>query len=139
MPALRVLGTKATFYNCIIDGGQVALYDQKGLHYYKACTIKGTVDFIFGFARSLYKECNIISVNKEIVATPKELQSGKTSVDAPNDSGFSFKNCTIKGEGQKVYLGRVLEGSRAVYSYTEMGNEVVPVILDRGNINSPKR
>jgi pectinesterase len=64
-PSLRVLGTKATFYNCTIDGGQVALYDQKGLHYYKACTIKGTVDFIFGFARSLYEECNIISVNKE--------------------------------------------------------------------------
>ena len=59
------------------------MYDQKGLHYYKACNIKGIVDFIFGFARSLYEECNIISVNKEIVATPKELQSGKTSVDAP--------------------------------------------------------
>ena len=91
------------------------MYDQKGSHYYKACNIKGIVDFIFGFARSLYEKCNIISMNKEIVATPKELQSGKTSVDDPNESGFSFKNYTIKGEAEKVYLGRVLEGSRTVY------------------------
>ena len=36
-PALRVMGTKATFYNCTIEGGQGALYDQTGLHYFKAC------------------------------------------------------------------------------------------------------
>nr|XP_034594615.1 pectinesterase QRT1-like [Setaria viridis] len=42
-PALRVQGTKATFYNATVIGGQVALYDQKGLHYFKNCTIKGAV------------------------------------------------------------------------------------------------
>ena len=26
-PALRVMGTKATFYNCTIEGSQGALYD----------------------------------------------------------------------------------------------------------------
>ncbi|KAK8463425.1 hypothetical protein SEVIR_1G363666v4 [Setaria viridis] len=36
-PALRVLGAKATFYNCAVDAGQGALYDQMGLHYFKAC------------------------------------------------------------------------------------------------------
>ncbi|OEL18719.1 putative pectinesterase 63 [Dichanthelium oligosanthes] len=138
-PALRVMGTKAAFYNCTIIGGQVALYDQKGLHYFKDCVIKGTIDFIFGFARSLYEACSIVSINKDIVPKPAEPQASKTTVAAAGaESGFSFKNCTIKGEGQKIYLGRVLEGSRAVYSYTEMGMEVVPIILDRGNINYPK-
>ncbi|RLM61967.1 putative pectinesterase 63 [Panicum miliaceum] len=30
--------------NCTIDGGQGALYDQNGLHYFKACIIRGTID-----------------------------------------------------------------------------------------------
>jgi pectinesterase len=45
-PALRVMGTKATFYNCTIEGGLGALYDQTCLHYFKTCAIKGTIDFI---------------------------------------------------------------------------------------------
>ncbi|KAE8784326.1 putative pectinesterase 53 [Hordeum vulgare] len=54
--ALRLFGTKAAFYNCTIDGGQDTLYDHKGLHYFKNCIIRGSVDFIFGFGRSLYTE-----------------------------------------------------------------------------------
>ncbi|KAL5667044.1 hypothetical protein ACJX0J_019265, partial [Zea mays] len=69
-PALRVMGTKATFYNCTIEGGQGALYDQTCLHYFKACAIKGTIDYIFGSAKSFYEECKIVSVLKEVVALP---------------------------------------------------------------------
>jgi pectinesterase len=52
--ALRVFGSKVAMYNCTIDGGQDTLYDHKGLHYFKNCLIRGSVDFIFGFGRSLY-------------------------------------------------------------------------------------
>lgn len=53
-----MFGTKAAFYNCTIDGGQDTLYDHKGLHYFKNCIIRGSVDFIFGFGRSLYTVIN---------------------------------------------------------------------------------
>lgn len=137
-PALRVLGTKATFYNCTIDGGQGALYDQVGLHYYKSSTIRGTVDFIFGSARSLYEDCRIISVNKDdAVTVPIAPQAPTTpiSLAAPGESGFSFKTCTVEGEGQHIYLGRV--DSPFVYSYSKIDKEIVPIISGLDSVQRP--
>ncbi|TVU28311.1 hypothetical protein EJB05_19824, partial [Eragrostis curvula] len=140
--ALRVSGTKATFYNSTIDGGQGALYDQKGLHYFKSCTIKGTVDFIFGLAKSLYEDCNIVSVNKDITAVstapPQQPLAGKPVKVAGGESGFSFKNCTINGDGQQIYLGRVSGGSPVVYSFSEIGKEIVPISWARRKIQKPE-
>ncbi|KAF0896420.1 hypothetical protein E2562_024294 [Oryza meyeriana var. granulata] len=134
--ALRLFGTKASLYNCTIDGGQDTLYDHKGLHYFKDCMIKGSVDFIFGFGRSFYEGCTIVSVVKEVAVLTAQ-QRTKT-IEGAIESGFSFKNCTIKGEGQ-IYLGRAWgDSSRVIYSYTEMGKEVVPVGWDGWNIAKPE-
>lgn len=61
--ALRISGTKAAFYNCSFVGSQDTLYDHKGLHYFNNCFIQGSVDFIFGYGRSLYEvgsfECGL--------------------------------------------------------------------------------
>ncbi|KAL5204509.1 hypothetical protein ABZP36_009380 [Zizania latifolia] len=134
--ALRVFGTKAALYNCTIDGGQDTLYDHKGLHYFKDCVIKGSVDFIFGFGRSLYEGCTIVSVVKEVAVLTAQ-QRTKT-IEGAIESGFSFKNCSIKGEGQ-IYLGRAWgDSSRVIYAFTEMGKEVVPVGWDGWNIAKPE-
>uniref|UniRef100_A0A804U812 Pectinesterase n=1 Tax=Zea mays TaxID=4577 RepID=A0A804U812_MAIZE len=140
-PALRVLGTKATFYNCTIEGGQGALYDQMGLHYFKSCTIRGTIDFIFGSAKSFYEDCTIVSVNnmEEIMTLPVappqlDIHDNPIKV-APGKGGFSFKTCTITGEGQQIFLGRM--GTPSIYSYTQIAKEVVPIIYDKGNIFMP--
>ncbi|NP_001131452.1 Pectinesterase QRT1-like precursor [Zea mays] len=140
-PALRVLGTKATFYNCTIEGGQGALYDQMGLHYFKSCTIRGTIDFIFGSAKSFYEDCAIVSVNnmEEIMTLPVappqlDIHDNPIKV-APGKGGFSFKTCTITGEGQQIFLGRM--GTPSIYSYTQIAKEVVPIIYDKGNIFMP--
>ncbi|KAG8090318.1 hypothetical protein GUJ93_ZPchr0011g27442 [Zizania palustris] len=134
--ALRVFGTKAALYNCTIVGGQDTLYDHKGLHYFKDCVIKGSVDFIFGFGRSLYEGCTIVSVVKEVAVLTAQ-QRTKT-IEGAIESGFSFKNCTIKGEGQ-IYLGRAWgDSSRVIYAFTEMGKEVVPVGWDGWNIAKPE-
>lgn len=53
--ALRISGTKAAFYNCSFYGSQDTLYDHTGLHYFNNCFIQGSVDFIFGYGRSLYE------------------------------------------------------------------------------------
>jgi pectinesterase len=135
-PALRLLGTKAIIYNCTIDGGQGALYDQNGLHYFKSSIIKGTLDFIFGSAKSFYEDCNIVSVNKEITALPMApLQQQKRNNPikvAPGGSGFSFKTCTFKGDGTYIYLGRV--GTPFVFSYTQIDKQLIPLISNEGRV-----
>ncbi|XP_052136048.1 putative pectinesterase 63 [Oryza glaberrima] len=134
--ALRLFGTKAAIYNCTIDGGQDTLYDHKGLHYIKDCLIMGSVDFIFGFGRSYYEGCTIVSVTKEVSVLTAQQRS--KTIEGALESGFSFKNCSIKGEGQ-IYLGRAWgESSRVVYAYTDMSKEVVPVGWDGWNIAKPE-
>uniref|UniRef100_A0A0E0MI76 Pectinesterase n=1 Tax=Oryza punctata TaxID=4537 RepID=A0A0E0MI76_ORYPU len=134
--ALRLFGTKAAIYNCTIDGGQDTLYDHKGLHYIKDSLIKGSVDFIFGFGRSFYEGCTIVSVTKEVSVLTAQ-QRTKT-IEGAIESGFSFKNCSIKGQGQ-IYLGRAWgDSSRVVYAYTDMSKEVVPIGWDGWNIAKPE-
>ncbi|XP_058776367.1 probable pectinesterase 53 [Vicia villosa] len=119
--ALRISGNKAAFYYCTFRGVQDTLYDHKGLHYFKNCFIEGSIDFIFGFGRSLYEECTLNSIAKNIGYITAQKRSSSSS-----DSGFSFKKCSVKGSGQ-VYLGRPWgEYSRVIYSYTEMEEIVLP-------------
>lgn len=53
--ALRVSGDEAAFYGCGMYGNQDTLLDDRGRHYFKECFIQGSIDFIFGYARSLYE------------------------------------------------------------------------------------
>ncbi|RLM98839.1 putative pectinesterase 53 [Panicum miliaceum] len=132
-----VFGSKAAFYNCTIDGGQDTPYDHKGLHYFKGCLIQGSVDFIFGFGRSLYEDCAIVSVTKQVAVLTAQQRT--KSIVSAIESGFSFLRCRISGAG-KIYLGRAWGySSRVVYSYTDMGKEVVPVGWDGWNIQKPER
>lgn len=53
--ALRITGDKAMFYKVKFLGGQDTLLDDLGTHYFYQCHIQGSVDFIFGKAKSLYE------------------------------------------------------------------------------------
>lgn len=53
--ALRVTGDKAMFYKVRVLGSQDTLNDATGSHYFFQCHIQGSVDFIFGNAKSLYQ------------------------------------------------------------------------------------
>lgn len=57
--ALRIAGDQAAFYNCGFYGAQDTLLDDRGRHYFKGCFIQGSIDFIFGNARSLYEVQNL--------------------------------------------------------------------------------
>ena len=56
--ALRISGDKAVFYRVRLLGTQDTLLDDTGSHYFYQSFIQGSVDFIFGRARSLYKVNN---------------------------------------------------------------------------------
>ncbi|KAI9182505.1 hypothetical protein LWI28_025981 [Acer negundo] len=121
--ALRISGTKAAFYNCSFYGSQDTLYDHKGLHYFNNCFIQGSVDFIFGYGKSLYENCYLNSIAKKVASLTAQKRSSPSL-----ESGFSFKNSVVTGSGL-VYLGRAWgDYSRVVFSYTFMDK----IVLSRG-------
>ncbi|KAL2935022.1 putative pectinesterase 53 [Bienertia sinuspersici] len=120
--SLRISGSKAAFYGCRFYGSQDTLYDRRGLHYFRNCFIQGSVDFIFGEGRSLYQNCTLNSITKEIASVTAQKRSNRSM-----SSGFSFKDCKVTGSG-RVYLGRAWgDYSRVVYSLSFLDKIVVPL------------
>ncbi|KAL8136553.1 hypothetical protein V2J09_002554 [Rumex salicifolius] len=123
--AFRISGDKAYFSGCGFYGAQDTLCDDAGRHYFKDCYIEGSIDFIFGNGRSMYKECHIHSIATRfgsIAAQSKRSKHDKT--------GFAFLKCRVTGTGP-VYVGRALGPyATIVYSYTYFGDLVAHGVWD---------
>ncbi|XP_027061040.1 pectinesterase QRT1-like [Coffea arabica] len=119
--ALRLKGDKAWLYRVRILGTQDTLLDESGLHFYEECFIQGSVDFIFGNAKSLYRDCILHSVANGSGAIAANHR------DTPNqDSGFSFVHCQIKGTG-RILLGRAWGNySKVAYSFCDFDDIIAP-------------
>uniref|UniRef100_K3Z0T5 Pectinesterase n=1 Tax=Setaria italica TaxID=4555 RepID=K3Z0T5_SETIT len=131
---LRVMGTKATFYNCTIDGGQGAPYDQMGLHYFKACVpSKAPSTSPSDLPSRSTRNARSFRLLKEAAAAlpmaPPEQQRPRNPIKAaPGESGLAFKTCTIEGEGEKIYLGLGRVGTPVIYCYTDIGKEILSML-----------
>ena len=125
--AVYVDGDKAKFKNCRFLGCQDTIFTgplppkpRKGnsfggpregdtrkvsRQYYENCFIKGDVDFIFGSATAVFKDCEIFSNNRDM-----EVNGYITAASTPQDEsfGYVFIDCAFISDAaaNSVYLGR---------------------------------
>ncbi|TXG70418.1 hypothetical protein EZV62_005359 [Acer yangbiense] len=127
--ALRISGTKAAFYKVRMIGFQDTLCDDKGYHFYKDCYIEGTVDFVFGRAKSLYVNTQLHVLGD----TGMTVITAQARDTATEDCGYSFVHGQITGVGNGAYLGRAWMASpRVIFAYTTMSSVVNPTGWDNG-------
>ncbi|KAL6903372.1 hypothetical protein ACP4OV_004185 [Aristida adscensionis] len=119
--AFRISGDKAFFFGCGFYGAQDTLCDDAGRHYFRDCYIQGSIDFVFGNGRSLYKNCELHSTAQRFGSVAAQGRH------APCErTGFAFVNCRVTGTG-RLYVGRAMgQYSRIVYAYTYFDSLVAP-------------
>ncbi|KAH6786782.1 Pectin lyase-like superfamily protein [Perilla frutescens var. hirtella] len=124
--AAKIKGDKSAFYGCAFLGVQDTLWDAQGRHYYKSCTIKGAVDFIFGAAQTHYESCNISVDTSTLNGKTAGYIAAQGRENGQDTNGFVFKGCNIDGNGT-TYLGRGWRPySRVLFYNTQMSDIIVP-------------
>ncbi|KAJ0981075.1 hypothetical protein J5N97_009330 [Dioscorea zingiberensis] len=119
--AMRISGQKAAFYNCRFYGYQDTLLDDSGNHFFKDCFIRGSTDFIFGKAQSIYLNCELRSdaIGFGVITAHGRDHKGL-------DTGFVFAHCVVNGGGN-LFLGRAWRSrSRVVFAYTYLPSNLNP-------------
>ncbi len=99
-------GTMA-FVNCVLSSRQDTILN-KGYNWFYNCTIKGNVDFIWGYAVAcLFENCDIVIAADSDYSRAYIVQARCNNA---TDPGYVFLNCDISTEsgvtGSSVYLAR---------------------------------
>ncbi|XP_019193329.1 PREDICTED: probable pectinesterase 8 [Ipomoea nil] len=127
--AIRIAGDQSAFFGCGFFGAQDTLHDDRGRHYFKDCYIQGSIDFIFGNGKSLYENCQLISIANPVPPGAKSINGAVTAHgrnSQAEDSGFAFVNCSLGGTG-RIWLGRAWRPfSTVIFSNTYMTDIVAP-------------
>ncbi|KAJ1387838.1 Transmembrane protein [Sesbania bispinosa] len=131
--AAMVSGDKSYFFRVGFFGLQDTLWDDRGRHYYKLCTIQGAIDFIFGAGQSLFERCSISVIGGALDPGLPGFITAQGRVNPKDSSGFVFKDCHVFGNGT-TYLGRPWRGySRVLFYKTNMSHIVQPTGWDAWN------
>ena len=93
-----------------------------GRQFFDRCYIEGHVDFIFGNAAAVFRECEIHSKGQGYV-------TAQSRTYPEQNSGFVFDHCRLTGEntGRGVFLGRPWRAySQVVYRNCWLGPHIRP-------------
>ncbi|XBI52846.1 hypothetical protein VPH35_035167 [Triticum aestivum] len=125
--AALVDGYRIAFHRCAFSGFEDTLCDNTGQHYFRECVIKGGVDFIFGYARSIYDGCTLVSnIPRRYGRRRAGWVTAHARVNASDPGGFVFKGGELRGTGRQ-YLGRAWNKyATVVYYHVNMSSVVVP-------------
>ncbi|KAL5983513.1 hypothetical protein ACLOJK_017599 [Asimina triloba] len=123
--AAYVKADMVAFYHCGFFSQHNTLFDARGRHYYENCYITGSIDFIFGKGRSIFKRCEIFVVaDKRTKIMGSITAQNRGSED--DDGGFVFVKGKVYGIGN-VYLGRARTAySRVIFSETYLSKTIFP-------------
>jgi pectinesterase len=100
---------QAVFRDCVISGHQDTLFPNAGRAYFNRCTVVGSVDFIFGWGRAVFDDCDIVSRDRGSATNNGYITAPSTHVRQPY--GFVFVRSRLKKETpgmapNSVTLGR---------------------------------
>ncbi|GAB2220045.1 hypothetical protein Droror1_Dr00007687 [Drosera rotundifolia] len=123
--AAFVAEDKIAFYHCGFFSSHNTLFDYKGRHFYESCYIQGSIDFIFGRARSSFHNCEIFVITDRRLPIHGSI-TAQNRASAEEDSGYAFVKAEVYGTGE-VYLGRAKGGySRVVFAESYFSGTVTP-------------
>lgn len=93
--------------------------------YYEGCFIKGDVDFIFGSATAVFKDCELFSNNRDM-----DVNGYITAASTPEGKkfGYVFINCTLTSDAapNSVYLGRPWRDyAKTAFINCHMGEHII--------------
>lgn len=111
--ALRVSADKSSFYQCTFDSFQDTLYVHNYRQFYRDCTIKGTIDYIFGNAWAVFQNCRL-TAKKSTIVGQVNVYTAQGKTDRGQTTGISFQSCTFdattdlarNSKAFPTYLGR---------------------------------
>src|SRR5829696_1590699 len=99
---------RATFVNVKILGHQDTLFTNSGRSYFYKCYIAGHVDFIFGAGKSVFEDCDIISIDRGSKTNNGYITAASTPVS--QRYGFLFLRSRLKKETPSMAAGSVTLG-----------------------------
>ncbi|XP_021317035.1 probable pectinesterase 56 [Sorghum bicolor] len=100
-------------YRCSIEGYQDTLNADTGDQIYLETDIRGTIDFVFGYARAAFQGCRLL-VRSSGASKPgaHNVVTAQGRSNPLDRSGFSFQNCSVTADeganltGVETFLGR---------------------------------
>jgi pectinesterase len=99
---------RATFVNVKILGHQDTLFTNSGRQYFYKCYIAGHVDFIFGAGKSVFEDCDIVSLDRGSRTNNGYVTAASTPVR--QKYGFLFLRSRLKKETPAMAAGSVTLG-----------------------------
>ncbi|XP_078429528.1 pectinesterase/pectinesterase inhibitor PPE8B-like [Wolffia australiana] len=111
--ALRSDSDLSVFFRVEFLGNQDTLYAHSLRQFYRECTIKGTVDFIFGNAAAVFQACQIVALRP--LPFQKNAITAQSRSFPDQTTGFSIHACNLTVESGSAlsspplpptYLGR---------------------------------